>query len=73
MDEEVKASLVYNEVVDLVLGSKERVIDRLSVFRNVVDTWDLTFPGKEIPSCFYDSISTTQEMLDTIESLERSL
>jgi hypothetical protein len=73
MDAAVKASLGSNEAVELMLGSKERVIGELSVLRNVVDTWGLTHPGEEVPSSFYDSINSIQAILDDIESLERSL
>ena len=73
MDAAVKASLGSNESLEELLGSKEQVIDKLSVLRNVVDTWVLTHPGEEVPSSFYDDISSIQSILDAIESMERSL
>ena len=73
MDAAVKASLGSNESLERLLGSKERVIGKLSVLRNVVDTWVLTHPGEEVPSSFYDDISSIQSILDAIESMERSL
>jgi hypothetical protein len=73
MDAAVKASFGSNESLEELLGSKEQVIDKLSVLRNVVDTWGLTHPGEEVPSSFYDDISSIQSILDAIESIERSL